>query len=62
MHTTSQILNFNANFLWLSRGKGLLSHRYSAPLRRTSPSRWAKHEGALAHISLQRSVAMLALQ
>ena len=25
-------------------------------------SRWAKHEGALAHISLQRSVEMLALQ
>ena len=22
--------------LWLSLGKGLLSHRYSAPLRRTS--------------------------
>ena len=25
-------------------------------------SRWAKHEGALAHISLKRSVEMLALQ
>ena len=47
--------------LWLSRGKGLLSHRGSAPLRRIM-SRWAKHEGALAHISLQRSVDMLALQ
>ena len=37
-----------------------------SPLQRTLTahimSRWAKHEGALAHISLQRSVEMLALQ
>jgi len=46
--------------LWLSQGNGLLSHRYSAPLRRTSC--WAKHEGALAHISLKRSIEILELQ
>jgi len=37
-----------------------------SPLQRTLTahimSHWAKHEGALAHISLQRSVEMLALQ
>ena len=37
-----------------------------SPLQRTLTahimSRWAKHEGALAHISLQRSVEMLSLQ
>ena len=37
-----------------------------SPLQRTLTahimSRWAKHEGALVHISLQRSVEMLALQ
>ena len=37
-----------------------------SPLQRTLTAhimgRWAKHEGALAHISLQRSVEMLALQ
>ena len=37
-----------------------------SPLQRTLTahimSRWAKHEGALAHISLQRSFEMLALQ
>jgi len=37
-----------------------------SPLQRTLTahimSRWSKHEGALAHISLQRSVEMLALQ
>ena len=37
-----------------------------SPLQRTLTahimSRWAKHEGALAHISLQRSVEMLVLQ
>ena len=37
-----------------------------SPLQRTLTahimSRWAKHEGALAHISLQRLVEMLALQ
>ena len=46
--------------LRLRRGNGLLSHRSSAPLRRTG--RWAKHEGALAHISLKQSIEMLALQ
>ena len=37
-----------------------------SPLQRTLTAhimgRWAKHEGALAHISLQRSVEMLVLQ
>ena len=37
-----------------------------SPLQRTLTahimSRWAKHEGALAHISLKRSIAMLELQ
>ena len=37
-----------------------------SPLQRTLTthimSRWAKHEGALAHISLQWSIEMLALQ
>ena len=37
-----------------------------SPLQRTLTahimSRWAKHEGALAHISLQQSVEMLVLQ
>jgi len=41
--------------LRLRRGNGFLSHRYSAPLR-------VKHEKALAHISLKRSIEMLALQ
>ena len=35
--------------LWQSRGNGLLSHRYSA-LTVHIMGRWAKNEGALAHI------------
>ena len=31
-----------------------------SPLQAHIMSRWAKHEGTLAHISLQRSVEMLA--
>jgi len=37
-----------------------------SPLQRTLTAhimgRWAKHKGALAHISLKRSIEMLALQ
>ena len=48
--------------LRLSRGEKIVK----SPLQRTLTahimSRWAKQEGALAHISLQRSVEMLALQ
>ena len=48
--------------LRLSRGERIVK----SPLQRTLTahimSRWAKHEGALAHISLQRSVEMLSLQ
>jgi len=48
--------------LWLSRGKRIAK----SPLQRTLTahimSRWAKHEGALAHMSLKRSNEMLELQ
>ena len=38
--------------------KSPLQHTLTAHIM----GRWAKHEGALAHISLQRSVEMLVLQ
>jgi len=47
--------------LRLSRGKGLLSPRYSASLRRT-PWVVGPSTRALAHISLKRSVEILELQ
>ena len=43
-------------------GKRIVKSMLQRTLTAHIMSRWAKHEGALAHISLQRSVEMLALQ